>query len=241
MGPSARRVFACTSSAPAFSYGPYGNALQSTTPLTDFNYAGMFYNADSGLSLTQYRAYDPVAGRWLSRDPAGESSDAVANLYRYVNGNPVSLMDPLGLACGDTLQNLLNALASNPLLLPMIIVTEIAGGGPEDPLADVIVAEEIAAAEGGTGLVEGASSLYDTSITNAGSQYLNVQTDVGAQEFQSNLLSNGYNVVNQTPTATVLSNGTDTYTIYTRTSTGQPGAQFFGGNGSIVKYSLSGP
>jgi hypothetical protein len=29
----------------------------------------MFFNADSGLYLTQYRAYDPVSGRWLSRDP----------------------------------------------------------------------------------------------------------------------------------------------------------------------------
>jgi hypothetical protein len=32
----------------------------------------MFHNADSGLYLTQYRAYDPVAGRWLSRDPVGD-------------------------------------------------------------------------------------------------------------------------------------------------------------------------
>jgi RHS repeat-associated protein len=69
---SVRRVFASASSAPAYSYDAYGNALQSTAPLTDFNYAGMFYNADSGLYLTQYRAYDPVSGRWLSRDPIGE-------------------------------------------------------------------------------------------------------------------------------------------------------------------------
>ncbi|MHB8884742.1 MAG: RHS repeat-associated core domain-containing protein [Methylovirgula sp.] len=72
---SVRRVFANTSAAPAFSYDPYGNALQSTPALTDFNYAGMFYNADSGLSLTQYRAYDPVASRWLSRDPIGDLGD----------------------------------------------------------------------------------------------------------------------------------------------------------------------
>jgi RHS repeat-associated protein len=69
---SVRRVFASTASAPAYRNDPYGNALQGTAPLTDFNYAGMFYNADSGLYLTQYRAYDPVAGRWLSRDPLGE-------------------------------------------------------------------------------------------------------------------------------------------------------------------------
>lgn len=69
---SVRRVFASASNAPAYSYDPYGNALQSTAPLTDFGFAGMFYNADSGLYLTRYRGYDPVAGRWLSRDPLGE-------------------------------------------------------------------------------------------------------------------------------------------------------------------------
>ena len=90
---SVRRVFASAASAPAYSYDPYGNALQGTAPLTDFNYAGMFYNADSGLYLRQYRAYDPVAGRWLSRDPMGEVGDPTANLYRYVDGNPIGLTD----------------------------------------------------------------------------------------------------------------------------------------------------
>jgi RHS repeat-associated protein len=94
---SVRRVFASATSAPAYSYDPYGNPLQSTSPLTDFGYAGMFYNADSGLYLTLYRAYDPATGRWLSRDPLGEASDVAANLYRYAKGNPISLKDLLGL------------------------------------------------------------------------------------------------------------------------------------------------
>lgn len=65
---SVERVFASTTSAPSYSYDAYGNALQATAPLTDFNYARMFHNADSGLYLTLYRAFDPVVGRWLSRD-----------------------------------------------------------------------------------------------------------------------------------------------------------------------------
>ena len=52
--------------APAYGYDAWGNALQGTAPLTDFGYAGMFDNAESGLYLTLFRAYDPVAGRWLS-------------------------------------------------------------------------------------------------------------------------------------------------------------------------------
>ena len=98
---SVRRVFASASSAPAYGYDPYGNALQTTAPLTDFGYARMIYNADSGLYLTQYRAYDPNAGRWLSRDPLGEGSDPAGNLYAYVGGNPIGNIDPLGLASSD--------------------------------------------------------------------------------------------------------------------------------------------
>jgi RHS repeat-associated protein len=94
---SVRRVFASTGSTPAYDYDPYGNPLQGTAPLTDLGYAGMWTNGDSGLNLTHYRAYNPTAGRWLSRDPLGEGSDEGANLYAYVGGDPVNLIDPLGL------------------------------------------------------------------------------------------------------------------------------------------------
>ncbi len=96
------RCAGCSPAPPAaFSYDPYGVPLQVTTPATDFTYAGMFHNADSGLDLTLYRAYDPIAGRWLSRDPLGEASNPVGNLYPYVEGNPVGEVDPNGLAIGD--------------------------------------------------------------------------------------------------------------------------------------------
>jgi RHS repeat-associated protein len=95
---SVRRAFASSSTAPAYSYDPYGVPLQVTAPVTDFVYGGTFYNADSGLYLTNYRAYDPVAGRWLSRDPAGERVDPASNLYAYVGGNSVNYVDPLGLS-----------------------------------------------------------------------------------------------------------------------------------------------
>ena len=93
---SVRRVFASTGSAPAYAYDPYGVALQGTAPLTDFGFAGMFWHADSGLYLTQYRAYDATLGRWLSRDPLGEGADPGGNLYAYVGGQPTRYVDPRG-------------------------------------------------------------------------------------------------------------------------------------------------
>lgn len=93
---SVRRVFASTTNAPAYGYDSYGNALQGGASLTDFGYAGLFFHAGSGLYLTEFRAYDPVAGRWLSREPLGESADQAGNLYSYVEGDPINLTDPTG-------------------------------------------------------------------------------------------------------------------------------------------------
>lgn len=92
---SVRRAFS-NSSSPAYDYDPFGSQA-ATTRATDFGYAGMYQDKGTGLYLTLYRAYDAQKGRWLSRDPLGEVSDAAGNLYAYVEGNPVSLNDPLGL------------------------------------------------------------------------------------------------------------------------------------------------
>jgi RHS repeat-associated protein len=53
------------------------------------------YHRSSGLNLTLFRAYDSDLGRWISRDPIGERGGL--NLYGYVGGNPISVIDPFGL------------------------------------------------------------------------------------------------------------------------------------------------
>jgi RHS repeat-associated protein len=78
-----------------YDYDPYGNLINKPAQQPEFGYAGMHYHAPSGLYLTKYRAYDPQSGRWLSRDPIEEAGGI--NLYAYVEGNPVSFVDPLGL------------------------------------------------------------------------------------------------------------------------------------------------
>jgi RHS repeat-associated protein len=117
---SVRRTFATASSAPAYAYDPFGNALQSTSPTTDFGYADMFYNADSRLYLTRYRAYDPVAGRWLSRDPVGQTlgETGTTMLPRFADVQPVS--DP-----SELFRNVQNAYLSTAEQTMRNNVTEI--------------------------------------------------------------------------------------------------------------------
>ena len=80
----------------ADQYSPYGVAKVVTDTQSDFQYAGMLHNAATGLYLTQFREYNPAVGRWLSRDPIGEEGGE--NIYVYVGGNPLTGVDPLGLA-----------------------------------------------------------------------------------------------------------------------------------------------
>jgi RHS repeat-associated protein len=93
----ARAVGTASTTVQAYNYDRYGNPTQSLPPgmQARFRYAGMFYHQDSGLYLTQYRAYDPRTARWLTRDPLGES--ASENLYGYVRANPIKWTDRLGL------------------------------------------------------------------------------------------------------------------------------------------------
>jgi RHS repeat-associated protein len=147
---SVRRVFTATQ-APSYDYDTYGNPLQTTAPLTDFGYAGMVNNADSGLDLTWHRVYDPVIGRWLSRDPLGETTDPEGNLYPYTGNDPINLVDPYGLI-------------SQGQAAALIALTEIAGAGPEDPAADAISAaiEEDALADAATAEAEDATAAEES-------------------------------------------------------------------------------
>jgi RHS repeat-associated protein len=80
----------------SFDYDPFGNLKGASGNMsTDFRYAGLFYEENTGLYLANYRAYDPRLARWLSPDPLEERGGV--NLYAYTGGNPTSYVDPSGL------------------------------------------------------------------------------------------------------------------------------------------------
>jgi RHS repeat-associated protein len=57
-------------------------------------FAGYVYDYSTGLYCVRRRPYHPTVGRWLVHDYA--YADGM-NLYEYVKGSPVYLVDPLGL------------------------------------------------------------------------------------------------------------------------------------------------
>jgi RHS repeat-associated protein len=79
-----------------YSYDPYGRVskLQGTLN-SDFQYAGYYLHAPSGLNLTLARAYNAQVGRFINRDPIEEQGGT--NLYCYVQNDPVVFSDVQGL------------------------------------------------------------------------------------------------------------------------------------------------
>ena len=82
-------------------YDAYGNTLAvSGSMANDFSFwfSTKYLDQETGLYYYGYRYYDPVTGRWLSRDPIHERGGI--NLYTFVKNDPVDKIDPRGLACG---------------------------------------------------------------------------------------------------------------------------------------------
>ncbi|HEX3775292.1 MAG TPA: RHS repeat-associated core domain-containing protein [Polyangiaceae bacterium] len=66
-----------------------------------FGFAGGMYDVDTGLVRFGARDYDPVLGRWISKDPV-RFGGRQANLYVYVNDDPVNGQDPTGTYASTT-------------------------------------------------------------------------------------------------------------------------------------------
>ncbi len=95
-------------------YDAFGNLIShsGTTP-NAYLYRGERYDADLGLYYLRARWYNPVTGRFMTRDPYQGSIYDPASLHRYnyARANPVNFVDPSGrFAAGEYRAATLNSM-----------------------------------------------------------------------------------------------------------------------------------
>jgi len=82
------------------SYRPYGERLTNSAASTDNDvwFTSRRQDVETGLVYMGARYYDPVLGRFVSKDPVGfvETTIHSFNRYAYANNNPYRFYDPDG-------------------------------------------------------------------------------------------------------------------------------------------------
>ncbi|HTP06743.1 MAG TPA: RHS repeat-associated core domain-containing protein, partial [Anaerolineae bacterium] len=95
--------------AATYRYDPWGNVINSTGSIANpLRFEAREWDEDSGLYFDRARYYDPIVGRFISRDRLGINGGL--NHYAYVGNNPIRFRDPLGLLTDTQCQTLYNML-----------------------------------------------------------------------------------------------------------------------------------
>ena len=82
-------------------YDAFGQVLLDTMPgFQPLGFAGGLYDPDTGLVHLGARSYDPRVGRWTARSPILFMGGS-ANLFTYVDNDPVNRSDPTGLGIDE--------------------------------------------------------------------------------------------------------------------------------------------
>ena len=97
------RLTNATNNGGIYRYDAFGNIRTARGALVDqigenpWQFSTKYHDPETGFSYYGYRYYDPVTGRWPSRDPLGENwATGEFNEYAFILNEPLSGIDILG-------------------------------------------------------------------------------------------------------------------------------------------------
>jgi len=79
----------------SYTYESFGTPRAQTSFRNSYQFTAREWDKETGLYYYRARYYDPMEGRFVSRDPIGFAGGDV-NLYGYVQNNSINLIDPTG-------------------------------------------------------------------------------------------------------------------------------------------------
>lgn len=163
---------------------PYGIATTIGTPSITFDMrlpGQSIQTETNNLSQNHWRDYDPSLGRYAEGDPLG--IDAGQNIYAYVDGDPLNLVDRRGLLTWAQGLGLAGAGIA-------AVGTVIVGGGPEDPIAVAIAANILRGALAGE-IAGGTIDFGVQVISNGGNLNCVNYSEVGETAIAGSLIGAG--------------------------------------------------
>ena len=127
----------------SYSYDIFGKTIKrnGATIANPFLYNGRdgVMEDGNGLNYMRARFYNPDTRRFLSRDSLLGSVDATQSLnrYSYVNGNPISMVDPLGLLARSDIHTYLEVCSASMNTYTLILA--LSGVGAEAALVPLAI------------------------------------------------------------------------------------------------------
>jgi RHS repeat-associated protein len=164
--------------AQRIDYDEWGNLIQNTNPgFQPFGFAGGMLDDSTNLVRFGARDYDPLVGRWATKDPVGFAGRD-ANLYGYAFNDPVNFIDPSGLECQKSfIERAWDNFAATNEILPGVLAPPLLGlltaGKVAEATGGLTVLQWLKLGFGGARLGAATFTAVETGVVVAGTTLLN--------------------------------------------------------------------